>query len=171
MHTRLLSFLFCLGPIFLLAYFAVSTILFYFFKEELLKIKVQNYADLKKINQELSQQIKGKEDKILQVKIGNKYRLIDLQDIVWMEADEYCTCIHTKEKRPLKTRKSLKYFAAELAGTPFLRVHRKSIVNMQMVKTFVTTPSPKLILMDGTEIPISQRKLKSVKEYYKNLKL
>ncbi len=47
----------------------------------------------------------------------------------------------------------------------FLRVHRSAIVNMKMVKEFHSNNTNLLLLKDGTEVPVSQSKLKVVKAF------
>jgi two-component system LytT family response regulator len=85
-------------------------------------------------------------------------RVIDPQDLLWIEAaNQYCQ-IHLKS-RSFLVRKSLRNIAQSLDPEHFLRVHRSAIVNLQKI-TEIHTLSAKLrqvVLEGGCRVPVSQR--------------
>lgn len=165
-------FTFQKGPIFIFGYLASSIIIYYYFSSNLLQVKVQDLLSLKSINNELYKKLSAANDKtskVLNIKIGNKRKIISTRDIFWIEADDYCTRIHITSSIAYSTRNSLKSFEEELNDS-FVRVHRGAIVNMTKVKE-LNLGTSKLILENDIEIPISRRKLKTVKEFYKTIKV
>ncbi|NAS29573.1 hypothetical protein GTQ40_01180 [Flavobacteriaceae bacterium R38] len=154
-------------PIFTLGYFTIAIILHLYFINEKLQVKVHQLIELKNTNETLYQQLRPKlSDKtdILNIKIGNKRKIIPVADINWIEADDYCVKVHLVNGDNYTMRSTLKALEEKLKGN-FLRVHRKAIVNMNMTKEFNLSNSPSLTLNNETEIPVSKSNLKSVKDF------
>jgi len=81
-----------------LGYIAITIILHFYFVNEQLQIEIQTVADLKQENKGLYQQLSTKIDdkaSILNIKIGNKRKIIPVRNINWIEADDYCVKVHT----------------------------------------------------------------------------
>jgi hypothetical protein len=72
-----------------------------------------------------------KEKPLLQVKTGHRLKTIPLEEIVWIQADDYCVKVHTTHEESFTLRKSMKYLEEQLAEFKFIRVHRGalSVVN------------------------------------------
>ena len=103
---------------------------------------------------------------VLNIKIGNKQKIIPFESIYWIEADDYCSKVHTKNDSAYTMRISLKALEEKLSNN-FLRVHRKAIVNMNSVEEFKNNGSSLLVLKNKTEVLVSNSKRKFVKDYYK----
>lgn len=160
-------FAFQKGPMYTLGYIAISIILHFYFVNEQLQIEIQTVADLKQENKTLYQQLSTKIDdkaSILNIKIGNKRKIIPVKDICWVEADDYCVKVHTTSAQTYTMRSSLKALEQKL-GDNFLRVHRKAIVNMVFAKEINLSQSPVLILDNNVEVAISKSKLKLVRDF------
>lgn len=160
-------YIFQKAPIYILGYIAIAIILHFYFVSEELQFKIQELSELKDSNLKLYNKLKSEiTDKttILNVKIGNKRRIIPVEKIQWIEADDYCVKLHLENGKSYTMRNSLKNLENKLS-LPFLRVHRKAIVNMAMVKELNTKNSPSLILNNELEIAVSKSNLKSVKQY------
>ena len=160
-------FTFQKGPMYTLGYIAITIILHFYFINAQLQIEVQTLADLKQQNQELYQQLSTKiEDKasILNIKIGNKRKIIPVKDIYWIEADDYCVKVHTKATQSYTMRSSLKALEVKLDNN-FLRVHRKAIVNMAFAKEINLSQSPVLVLENNIEVAVSKSKPKLVRDF------
>lgn len=155
------------SPIYTLGYITVSIILFFYFINSELLVEVQKLSELKDNNLSLYNELKSKiEDRttILNVKIGNKRKIIPVEQILWIEADDYCVKVHLVDGASYTMRSSLKTLEQKLQK-PFLRVHRKAIVNMSMANELVSSKLPTLILNDNTEIPVSKSHLKTIKAF------
>lgn len=160
-------FTFQKGPLYTLGYIAITIILHFYFINAQLQIEVQTLADLKQENKTLYQQLSSKIDdkaSILNIKIGNKRKIIPVKDIYWIEADDYCVKVHTAASKSYTMRSSLKALEQKLDSN-FLRVHRKAIVNMEFAKEVNLSQSPLLILENNVEVAISKRNLKMVRDF------
>ena len=157
------------APIYTLGYIAISLILYLYFENEKLQIEVQDLSELKQINSKLYKKLRAQVDEkstVLNIKIGNKRKIIPVEQISWIEADDYCVKVHTTTDKTYTMRSSLKALEEKL-NTNFLRVHRKAIVNMDLAKELHLANSPNLILKNKTEIPVSKSNLRSVKDFFK----
>lgn len=165
-----LFYVFQKSPIYILGYIAITTILFLSYIKGLLQVEVQELVELKKTNDEIYHQLKKANTdkaKVLNIKVGNKRKIIPVNTITWLEADDYCVIVHTIDNPSYSMRSSLKSLQEKL-GDNFLRVHRKGIVNMSMVKELNLTSNSKLILKDNQEVVISKSNLRTVKEFLEN---
>ena len=162
-----LFYIFQKSPIYTLGYIAITIILFLSYSKDLLEIEVQELIELKKTNDDLYHQLKQfntDKTKVLNIKVGNKRKIIPVDTITWLEADDYCVLVHTINNPSYSMRSTLKSLQEKL-GNNFLRVHRKGIVNMNMTKELNLTTSPRLILNNNQEVPVSKSNLKVVKTF------
>jgi len=144
------------------------TILVHFFrKQEELALSISEMGSLKYSNQQLYEQLKSEtirdEAMVIQVKVGNRVKLVPLQSIVWIEADDYCVRIHDEHGKAYTLRSTMKALEEKLPGQTFVRVHRKALVNMTEVREYAFGPKPVIILNNGTEIPLAQSRIKEVR--------
>lgn len=159
------------APIYTLGYIAISMILYLFFENEKLQIEVQKLSELKLTNKKLYQELKtqvNEKSSILSIKIGNKRKIIPVDQISWIEADDYCVKVHTINNDTYTMRSSLKALEEKL-NTNFLRVHRKAIVNMNLATELHLANSPNLILENKTRVPVSKSNLRIVKDFLNNI--
>jgi two-component system, LytTR family, response regulator len=82
---------------------------------------------------------------------------VRLSDIVRLEAEDNYThfFVHSGEK--ITTAKTIKTYEEVLAKFNFLRVHKKNIVNMNYMKTYVKEDSY-LVLENAEKVEVSRRK-------------
>lgn len=155
------------APIYTLGYIAIAIIMHFYFVNEVLQIKVEELSELKKTNTTLYKKLsKYIDDKtsVLNIKIGNNRKIIPVNDITWIEADDYCVIVHTNKNAAYTMRSTLKALESKLASN-FLRVHRKAIANMDVVKELNLSSNPKLILQNNVKILVSKSNLKTVKDF------
>ncbi|WP_422104197.1 LytR/AlgR family response regulator transcription factor [Winogradskyella sp.] len=164
-------FIFRKGLIFLLSYVISFLILFYYYQNLDIKLKIEEISNLKGVNKALTEKLEvNKKEllKVIHIKVGNSKKIIPISEIFWIEADDYCVIVHTEENS-FTARHPLKAFEEEL-DAPFIRVHRRAIVNMSRVKEVNFSSQPVLILKNNATVHISQRKLKIVKSFYHQYK-
>jgi two-component system LytT family response regulator len=92
--------------------------------------------------------------------------VLDVDDVDWIEADDYYAAVHTRGRRHL-IRESLSSLESRLDPTRFVRVHRSAIVSLSRVRE-VRTDIPgdaALLLRDGTRVPVSRRRREQVLEH------
>jgi DNA-binding LytR/AlgR family response regulator len=162
-------FIYQKGLVFFMAYSAMSVVLYQYFINKKLQIKVEELSEVKKVNNNLYKKLSNQKiddsSTVLNIKIGNKHKIIPIITICWIESDDYCVKIHTDNAISYSMRSSLKALENKLENNNFLRVHRNALVNMSMAKEMDFSNSPKLILENNTEISISKSKIKSVKDF------
>lgn len=90
----------------------------------------------------------------ISIKIGNKLKVIPLNEVYWIESDDYCVKIHTKDKA-YSLRKSLKSLEKELSNYKFIRVHRKALLNLSFLD-HIDFSFGIVKLTDKTEVPLSK---------------
>jgi two-component system LytT family response regulator len=74
--------------------------------------------------------------KRLLVRNGTKDVLVQLDDVDWIEAADYYSCLHVGTKNYL-LREPIKQLADTLDPARFVRVHRSAIVNIAQVREIV----------------------------------
>lgn len=70
----------------------------------------------------------------ISVKIGQKLDLINLNDIIFLQANGDYVSIYSKEKVYLK-EETMKYFENNLPPKQFIRIHRSYIVNVDFINS------------------------------------
>jgi two-component system, LytTR family, response regulator len=97
-----------------------------------------------------------KNDRIV-VKTGSKIKIIPVNDILYLEADDDYVKIHTQEGSFLKN-KTMSYFEHALQSYEFVRVHRSYIIKIEEITRI--NPYEKethiAILKSGAKIPVSK---------------
>ena len=83
---------------------------------------------------------------------------LDASEVDWIEARDYCACIHAGDRRYL-IRESLSSLERRL-DERFCRVHRSAIVRLAQVREIRTTLSDGIvaILKGGARVPVSRRR-------------
>ncbi len=91
----------------------------------------------------------------LSIPVGSTKQLLAVEDINWIEADDYYAKLHTDKKTHL-LRRSLQKLMDELPTSKFVRIHRSTIINLDFLAKLARKESkPIVILKDGTERTIS----------------
>lgn len=110
--------------------------------------------------------ISPEQHKRIVVKTGNNIRIIPMQEIEYLQADDDYVKIHIKDSSFLK-KKTISYYEKVMDPSQFVRVHRSYIVQVQQVTRI--EPYEKdghiAILKSGEKIPISKTgypKLKAI---------
>lgn len=85
-------------------------------------------------------------------------RIILLDEIDWIAADDYYVAVHAGGRRHL-LRESMTSLEARLNHARFVRVHRGAMVNIGRVRELRTSGSNMVVvLLDGTRLPVSRRR-------------
>ena len=93
----------------------------------------------------------------LVVRDGGRTLVIPHDDIVWIEAEDYCARIHLRS-RTLLVRDSLRALAEALEHAAFVRVHRSAIANIARIRAIepLASGDQRLTLEDGTVLRVSR---------------
>ena len=91
--------------------------------------------------------------------------VLDLDEIDWIEADDYYAAVHARGRRHL-IRESLASLEQRLDSRQFVRAHRSAIVNIERVREVRSASDSAaetvLVLRDGTRVPVSRRRREQV---------
>lgn len=131
---------------------------------------VQAEKLMEAVNRYLKQSLHNKlEDNLLNLKesisdnpkkimlaTSDGYNVYTTLDIVICEADTSYTLIHFNNGETMLVSKQLKNFEKTLSEHGFARIHSKYLVNIRYIKKYKKTKHPEIVLIDGTELPISQ---------------
>jgi two-component system LytT family response regulator len=93
----------------------------------------------------------------LVIRDAGRTMVIPHDEIVWIEAEDYCARIHLRT-RTLLVRESLRALADSLDTAGFVRVHRSAIANVACIREIepVASGDQRLTLSDGTILKISR---------------
>ena len=93
----------------------------------------------------------------LMVRIGGKVNLVRVEDIDWIEADDYYAKLHVSG-RTFLIRQTMQQLESRLDPHQFVRVHRSAIVRIDRLKTLepYIKGSHVLTLKDGTRLALSR---------------
>jgi two-component system, LytTR family, response regulator len=93
----------------------------------------------------------------LVIRDGGRTIVIPHDDIVWIEAEDYCARIHMRG-RTLLVRDSLRALTDSLDHSGFVRVHRSAIANLSYVREIepLASGDQRLTLSDGTVLRVSR---------------
>jgi two-component system LytT family response regulator len=93
----------------------------------------------------------------LVVRDGGRTVVIPHDDILWIEAEDYCARIHMRG-RTILVRDSLRALGNSLERDRFVRVHRSAIVNVACIREIEPRASgdQRLTLSDGTVLKVSR---------------
>ncbi|MCC6462635.1 MAG: response regulator transcription factor [Saprospiraceae bacterium] len=83
---------------------------------------------------------------------------VRLRDIVRLEAEDNYTHFMLKTGNKITASKTIKAYEDTLLRLNFVRVHKKHIVNMNYMKTYIKGEGGYLVLENGETIEVSRRK-------------
>lgn len=117
----------------------------------------------------LKEYLKDKENTFSKIVIPSNdgYNVVDLTNIVYCEACDSYTKIHTDENKVHLISKPLKEYDELLSDKGFYRVHKSFLVNISHIRKIIKGIGAAVIMSDNTNIPISMRKKD---EFFQSLK-
>lgn len=89
--------------------------------------------DYRQLEQLISQQPKTTKLFALPIKIGDRIRLMDFEDIVYLKAEDKYVRVFNRDGKDYLSERSLKTLEAQLP-TNFIRVHRSFIINSNYIQ-------------------------------------
>lgn len=103
----------------------------------------------------------------LEYKRNRMVESVLISDVMWIEAGDHKSIIHTKNGDVVTTT-LFSHFLEQVADTDFVKPIRYALVSM---KAIVVPPTDVLKLTDGTIIPISRKMRQKMKNAYTNYKM
>jgi two-component system, LytTR family, response regulator len=104
--------------------------------------------------EELLSATKNQESAFPSIVIPDKkgFAVLPVHEIIYCEADGYCTRFHMKKGTLLTSSKNLKYYEEILGMKGFLRVHHSYLVNLREVNGYDS--SGLILINDGQSVPL-----------------
>lgn len=124
-------------------------------KHQLLNNALNRNSSLQNLEADLKEQ-KGVSR--LTLPSGQGYRLVDVDDIIHIEADSNYSIFHLKNTEKITVSKVLKDYEEILPEERFMRIHKSSIVNLKYVKEYNNKNGLVLSLLNGENIVVSRRR-------------
>lgn len=93
--------------------------------------------------------------------------LIDLVDIVFLEASQSYTTFMLKDQRKITGSKNIAEYEKMLLNKGFFRIHKSYIVNLTEVLSIDKGEGTFVILKDKSKLPISYRRMEEFLKVYK----
>jgi two-component system LytT family response regulator len=91
----------------------------------------------------------------LSIRQGDRTVVLRTEEIVWIEAQDYCITVHSTRGNHL-VRASLTSLEGRLAPDMFVRTHRMAIVNLQHVRETQDRDGLRLVLSEGSQVGVSR---------------
>ena len=100
----------------------------------------------------------------LPVREGDTVQLLDFEDIDWVDAAGDYMCVHAAGETHI-LRCTMKQLSDRLAGGPFARIHRSTIVNLRKIEEIAPLPKGEcmLHLADSITLKVSRNFRSSVR--------
>lgn len=83
---------------------------------------------------------------------------ISVEDIFYFKSEGAYSYIHTRDEHFLSS-KSIGYYEQLLSKTSFIRTHHSYLVNIKQIDRFLKGRSGTLVMSNGDEVPVAQRRI------------
>ena len=97
------------------------------------------------------------------VELAGTTRMLPRSSVRWVEAQGDYARLHTSDASHL-VRVSLATLAERWADAGFVRIHRSYLVQLRLVAELRLTGSGYVVALDGTELPVSRRHTRELKD-------
>ena len=87
------------------------------------------------------------------------FTILDVNDILYMDADSNYTIFHLNNLKKIVVSKSIKEFEDLLDEHSFFRIHKSSIIHLKYLKEFSRVDGYYAIMSDNSSIPVSRRRI------------
>ncbi|MES2836839.1 MAG: LytTR family DNA-binding domain-containing protein [Bacteroidota bacterium] len=107
------------------------------------------------------------EEKKIHLSTLTETKKCSISEIIRCESEHNYTTFYFTKDKPLMVSKTLKEFEEILRDYGFERVHRSHLINLKFAKSYLKKDNGTILMIDGTEIPISRRKKEIVFNLFK----
>jgi len=100
---------------------------------------------------------------------SDKIHVVDVDDIIRCESDNYYTKFFFKDGKTLLISKTLKEHELLLKEHNFIRPHKSHLINIKYIKSFIRADGGYIMLTDSSRIPVSRRKRERILDIISHL--
>ncbi|UKT65165.1 LytR/AlgR family response regulator transcription factor [Pedobacter mucosus] len=108
------------------------------------------------------------EIKKLTLPYGQGFKMIDVDDIIYIEADSNYSIVHLNNENKITVSKILREFEEILPNEQFVRIHKSSIINLNHLKEYNSKNGLQVFLNNGESMNISRRR---ASDFFEKIKL
>jgi two-component system LytT family response regulator len=116
----------------------------------------QQYNNIDTLLQNLSK--RHEQEKKISIPTAHGYEFVFLADIIWCKSDGSYTTFYLTHPTRIVSCRRIGHYEDLLLGNDFCRIHNSVIINMQLVKSYIKGKGGYVVMSDGTELEISQRR-------------
>jgi len=87
------------------------------------------------------------------------FKLEKINNIIYCEADDNYTRIHTAQGTEILVSKTLKFVEELLPAEYFFRIHKTYLVNLNYISSYDRSEGHKIILENGKELEVATRRI------------
>ncbi|MBN1951002.1 MAG: LytTR family transcriptional regulator DNA-binding domain-containing protein [Bacteroidales bacterium] len=98
---------------------------------------------------------------VLEVKTSLGYKIIAINNIVFLEAKGKFTIIHVDDQSEIITYHLLKWYTENFSEPYFFRCHYSYLINCSYVNCYTYK---EIVMKDGSKVPLSRGRLSILKE-------
>jgi two-component system LytT family response regulator len=84
--------------------------------------------------------------------------LVDIADITWCKSDGSYTTFYLTNKSKIVSSNRIGVYEELLCANNFYRIHNGTIINMKFVKSYIKGKTNYIVMLDGTELQVAQRR-------------
>ena len=99
-------------------------------------------------------------DQKIGIAMSDKIVFINFSNIIYCEANGSYTHVYLTDGQKLVSSKALGEFEAQLGGNKFFRIHHHFLINLNQVKQFQRHDGGYVVMDNGSQLEVSQRKRK-----------
>lgn len=88
----------------------------------------------------------------------NGFEIVELDEIIRLEADNNYTTIFTVNQGKIVVSKTIKDFEDNLDSNNFFRIHKTNIINLKHLRKYSKKDGGLVFMSDGAELSISKRR-------------
>lgn len=104
----------------------------------------------------------------LTLPFGQGFKMIDVDEIIYIEADSNYSVVHLINQEKITVSKVLREFEELLPNDQFVRIHKSSIINLNHLKEYNSKNGLQVFLKNGESINISRRR---ASDFFEKIKL
>ena len=130
--------------------------------------KLDNHYKMDEVYKMLVQNVQNGSQRIA-IAHQNGYDLVEINEILWLEAEINYTTIHLKSNGKITVAKTLKMFDEFLDPIQFFRISRSAIVNIKYIIKFQKQNGHCVTLIDNSVLPLSEARKDEFLAMYKRI--
>jgi two-component system LytT family response regulator len=144
--------------------------------DEELTLAVNKAVDMIRFEESLHQKALGKSldtldtSEQLVLKSGDQVHMINIADIIRIEAYSNYSTFHIQDGRQIVMTKSLKEYEESLLEHGFHRIHKSHIFNIKRMSYFDKADGGYVVMSDGSRVPVASRKKEMLFELFDKYK-